>query len=400
VHYLHNASTTAGQAYLVSNLILLRALGAGADAHGHFLNHDRMTEEQRNWVCFTGAVMHAQLGTTSAKQMKLCTDVQEWECGPPEVIEEHDAPKVVTVFNAQDASGEICSELVTIGLSFVTEGIAYEVDREIRRLDGTCERKLDEHTKVFPYLAYRVLVRSWSGRDLSPNDYIAIGVCALTNNFAGFGLAEICRALKSTDLPLDQVLQQVRANWHGISSLVLSHLREQRRDLSKGDVIWTAMGEYLKLAEAGVQLRQNRWAPEFEFILKGWTPEQFTDAIGSMLDCLVIQSKPEGASELNWIGPGKIARTDEAMQCLGALQSALHFSQLHLSPEGVARPTAMLPSTECPFTGGCGVEHRDKFPSDCRLTPWKRFLSSPPGEKVCWYAAGVKALKHPTSEQQ
>ncbi|WP_143746657.1 hypothetical protein [Caballeronia catudaia] len=393
VHFLHNASTTAGQAYLVANLILLRALAAGANDCGHFLGGEALEAEQLDWLRLAGAVMRTQLGATSAREMQNCTDIRTWECGAPELVEGGLVDTIHATFTAREASGEQKSECFAIGLSFITEGVAYEIDREMRRLGGQPVDSLDAATKAFPYLAYRVLVRSWSGRDLSAKDYIAIGVSALHCNVAGFGLSEICRFLKASTASVDQVLNHVRPQWNQASTKVLDDIRTQRTDLSQGDVIWTAMGEYMKLAEAGAQLRRSRWAPELDFLSGTMTTDGFKRAVSTMLDCLVIQSKPEGRFDMYWHGPNVVARTDQTIQCLGALQSALHFSQLHLGQDGSAYATDTLPATACPFSGGCGVEASEGFPSDCKSFPWRRASGLDAGKKVCWYAAGVKALR-------
>jgi len=139
--------------------------------------------------------------------------------------------------------------------------------------------------------------------------------------------------------------------------------------------------------------------PELELVLQKMTPDTLRNYIGQMLDCMILQRKPEGGLDIYWIGPGHIAQTDEIAGCLGALQSAIHFSQLHLTGDGSAVATATLkphPNRQCPFTGGCAAEKADNFPEACKKSPWERFILSPPGDKVCWYAAGVRALRYPT----
>jgi hypothetical protein len=393
VHFLHNASTTAGHAYLVANLVLLRTLAAGANDSGQFLGPEALKSDQLDWLRLAGAVMHAQLGATSTKEMRNCTDIRNWECGAPELVKGELVDTIHATFTAREASGDQRSECFVIGLSFITEGIAYEIDREMRCFGGLSVDLLDAETKTFPYLAYRVLVRSWSGRDLSAKDYIAIGVSALHCNVAGFGLSEICRCLKASTASVDDVLNHVRPQWDQASTKVLDDIRTQRADLSQGDVIWTAMGEYMTLAEAGAELRRNRWAPELDFLSRTMTTDGFKQAVSTMLDCLVIQDKPDSEFDMYWHGPNIVARTDKAIQCLGALQSALHFSQLHLGADGSVHATNALPPTICPFAGGCCVEASEGFPSDCKSFPWRRASASDSAEKVCWYVAGVKALR-------
>lgn len=49
----------------------------------------------------------------------------------------------------------------------------------------------------------------------------------------------------------------------------------------------------MALAEAGAQMRKKFWAPEFAFLEGSPTPEEFKGRMGAMLDCLVIQEKPD-----------------------------------------------------------------------------------------------------------
>ena len=397
VHFLHNASTTAGQAYLLSNLMLLRAMAGGCDDQGHFLGSDDMAEDGRDFLSYTANMMRAQLGSTSANSLEVFSDIARWEYGDPRIDKVNEIPFTMAIFSAEDKQGKSKNQEIMIGLSFITEGIAYEIDREMRRLSGIQEADLDAHTSIFPYRAYREAVRCWSGQDLQAHELIAIGVTALAHQFSGFWLVEICKTLKAMGTPLNEVLEKAIASCRNGSEHTLAALREQRNDLSKGDVIWTAMGEYMKLAEAGAELRHNHLSPEFAFINAPLTPEDFRGRVGAMLDCLVIQEKPNDVLDMFWIGPGIIADTERAASCLGALQSALHFNQLHLKVDGSVVATAALEnrSISCPFAGGCETERNDKYPSACKSAPWLRFTSSQPGEQVCWYAAGVKALRNP-----
>ena len=397
VHLLHNASTTAGQAYLLSNLVLLRAIAGGCDEQGYFCGIDAMTADQRGWLDQAVALMQTQLGTTAAKELGKCKDVQNWEFELPAVVEgSYNIPSVTTVCRAVDVTGEPVCKPMTLGLHFISEGVAHEVDREIRRLNGMPEFALDTTTKPFPYLAYRVLLRRWSGRELAPRDFIGIGVSALSFPFAGHGLEFICARLRARpDLSLDIVLKMAQAEGRRLSEEVVDWLRKQELDLPVGDVVRTAMTEYMTLIDAGIRMRQQRWAPELEFLSGPMTADLFRARIASMLDCLTIQGKPEKEVEMNWIGPGHIAQTEQTQQSLGALQSAIHFSQLHLCTNGPPIPTAELPrERSCPFVGGCQAERDDGYPEACRLAPWERFKVAPPGTKVCWYAAGVKALRN------
>lgn len=396
VHFLHNASTTAGLAYLLSNLVLMRVLAGGADEEGYFGGLNKLSEPDQGSFQYVSALMQAQLGT-SVPNPRPPLDKREWRCGPPSVTYREKIPTVTAQFwQGQDgAVTETPDASVSVGLSFITEGVAYEVEREMRRLSGIPERDLDNKVNFFPYLAFRVLVRSWSGRDLNPREFILVGVAALASSFAGEGLRVICEALKNSERPLGEVLDVERAKFDPEAAFVIAALRDQRTDLVPGDVTWDAMGEYMALAEVGVTMRKAHWVPELVFLERYPTPEEFKGRVGALLDCLVVQEKPDKKLALHWIGPGKVAASEAAMQHLGSLQSALHFSQLHLTPDGGAYSTADLSRTAitCPFSGGCQSEADDGEPRECKTAPWKRFIPSQPNQPLCWYAAGVKTIK-------
>lgn len=396
VHFLHNVSTTAGQAYLLSNLALLQVLARGADDEGYFKGLEKMDEEGRQSFQSLSAAMHAQQGTCIPKQV-VPRGTNDWTCDQPELSVSEGVPSVTAVFRQQamEESGEAHCASITVGLGFITEGVAYEVEREMRRLSGMLESDLDVQTSFFPYLAFRVLVRCWSGRDLIARDFILIGVAALAYPYAGQGLVEICTALRNLRLSVDKVLEVARAKFQVHSDHVIAALRDQRRDVSGGHGTSVAIGEYMALADAGVEMRRKFWAPELAFVVGHLTREEFRGRMGAMLDCLVLQEKPDKELELNWIGPGNVAIGDVTGQYLGSLQAALHFSQLHLKSDGGAFATEDLSrkAVECPFSRGCKSEKDDGYPPECKTAPWKRFTPSRPGEQVCWYAAGVKTVR-------
>lgn len=398
VHFLHNASTTAGHTYLLTNLGIIHMLVQGCDARGNFLGVERLTEGQRADLDFAVKLMRAQLGTTRLRDLPRATNLRQWKCGPSDVKEADGKAAVSTSFSVKNAAGETQEENVLIGLSFITEGVAYEVDRELRRLHGVPEHQLDEGVSVFPYLAYRVLLEAWSGRDFSSRERIEVGVAAMSHQLAGLALAKICSQLQlAAGEPVEAILARFKVGTKTHGDAMLKALQEYRIDASSGNATAVGLAEYVKLAEAGVRLRQGNLVPELALAGAPWSPEELRKCIGLMLDCLVIQGKPEGRSEMYWIGPGEVAATDEQATFLGALQAALHFSQLHLTERGPPRPTARIPSGQfaCPFTGGCVTEERDDFPEECRSAPWKRFGSSPQEAKLCWYAAGVRSLNGP-----
>lgn len=394
VHYLHNVSTVAGQAYLAANIVLLRALSGACDEGGYFLGVEHAPALQRDWLTTAATMMETQLGSVRAAGLGSCRDFGKWRFASPCVVVGVDEmPSATAVVTARDPAGELKSETISIGMSFVTEGIAYEVDREMRRLSGIAPGDLDGNTANFPYLAYRAALESWTGRLLTPHDLIAVGVASLGYPFPGAALVNLCRLLSESDKAVADVIELSRAERLTNSQVVLDKLRELSAGLVNGGPVETGIAEYVKLVEAGTRLREGSSPPEFAFLSGPLTSKNARDLMGSMLDCFVIQDRPGGVAEMAWIGPGHAAKDKSVFGALASLQAAIHFSQLHQLRSGQPVPTSLLPrKTVCPFSGGCQVERNDQFPDACRLAPWERFRTVAVGEQVCWYAAGVKTL--------
>ena len=213
---------------------------------------------------------------------------------------------------------------------------------------------------------------------------------------SGYLLIEICKKIKSTNEPLSKIIKETKSNYQSNSTSVLCALRKQCDELSQGEALKIAMNEYTTMAETGAQLRRKHGILEFAFTSKKITTKEYKQCIGSMLDCLILQEKNDKTLDMYWLGPGLIAKDEKSISSLGTLQSALHFSQLHIKTNGDIVSTLELNSrpTPCPFSGGCETERTDNYPTACREKPWGRFTQSLPDELVCWYASGVKAFKN------
>jgi hypothetical protein len=62
------------------------------------------------------------------------------------------------------------------GLKFITEGIAYEIERDIKMRWGISATEVDLSTPAYPYLMYGPLLEYLAGTKLSSKERIAIGL--------------------------------------------------------------------------------------------------------------------------------------------------------------------------------------------------------------------------------
>jgi hypothetical protein len=62
------------------------------------------------------------------------------------------------------------------GLKFITEGIAYEIERDIKMRWGISATEVDLSTPAYPYLMYGPLLEYLAGTKLSSKERIATGL--------------------------------------------------------------------------------------------------------------------------------------------------------------------------------------------------------------------------------
>lgn len=398
IHYLHNVSTVAGQFYLFTNILLLRYMVNGCNDEGEFLGDNELNHDTNSSVKSILKNMRYCLGTTSTRLFEKENRFKTRTFSAPTIESSNSTDdlyiKTTSIFSIEsDIDMATQSEEIIIGLSFITEGIAYEIERIIYRNNGTPDNELDKTTPTFPYLLYKEVIETWSGRKLSSEELIKIGIVSLSSFFSGHLLALICKDLKNGNITIDEVLSHYITDIDKRSHLVLNYLSTQRDSLSKGDAIYKAMVEYFNIAKHGTELRQNRFFIELEFLNGIKNTHDFYQKIQTMIDYNIFQSKMDGEIHLSWIGPRKIARDDDTVSSLAALQSMIHYSQLHIKPDGSLTKTTELHNTTCPFSCVCSTEKQQSLQDICKTKPWLNYKSAQPNELICWYAAGVKALR-------
>ncbi len=396
IHFLHNISTVAGQNYLFINLLFIRYMVSRCNEYGHYIGSDEESDDIVSTLNEMNKVIYNYLGS-SAISFGNYNNLSNWSFSYPcNANNEYEDPKTISTVTIMEENIVRVEESIIIGFSFITEGIAYEIEREIRRHNGQAEESLDHETPVYPYLSYKSAIQYWSGRTLDTIELISIGVSCLGSPFPGDILRIICETLRNNaDINLNVVLKNVNYQCKGYSAMVIDNLNSQLVDFSKNNTIDIAINEYMKMALSGTELRNQKWLIELEFIEKSTDMQSLYNLIASMVDCNVIQEKIDNTLIINWVGSGKFIQDQKQMSSVAMLQSMLHFSQLHMRTNGVVAKTSELRDEKCPFSGGCQTEIDNKYPENCKRKPWMNYMSAKPNDLVCWYAAGVKALRNP-----
>jgi hypothetical protein len=393
--------TAAGQFYLLCNIILLRAIAAATDSHGHFLGLDVLDDENYEWALWAVTSMQEVRSAATESPFARIGKVVGWEFSPPQIVPSsaRSGPistiQLVLKVRATRSDGEITDGDVNIGYSFVTEGVAYQVDREIRRLQGHVT-DLDDGVPAYPYQAYGALIDAWVGRATSARERILIGNAALGSTSVGPALERACRNVRNSphtsnhvpELALERLMAEAKDN----STKLIELLTTVIESIGADATLIAGLRAYIKLVERGSQLRAELSAPELELLQPNLDRKALYNVMGRLLDAMILQEKPEGELVMDWIGPGHVARNDFEASQIAAVQSAFHFNQLHLRPSTLAQ-TDSLGSVVCPYKGACGVQLEREDARHCSTAPWRAFAGVAPGTPVCWYAAGVMAAR-------
>lgn len=405
IHYLHNVATVSGLYVFLTGLWLMGTLAACADSEGHSRGDTYLTDEQKKMmsasvsclVAIKGGGEWADAVNPTAPPLNWSFSKHELRTGQIELADQILNYDLASISGkAVDAKGKSSDFVIEIGYDLINEGVAYEVDREIRRSGGACIGDLDLGTPPYPYLAYGAIVEHLLGRVATPKERICIGVAALQKVYPGAALVEFCLSLRSmATAPSDDswVKPSTLRNFLDPINLLLKptlkELHGANADPWGGD-------DALALFQRGFHLRSMNSLLELSFVERRIDKASYRQCISTMVDCCVIQSKPNNKVIHEWVGTGTVARNEEDAARIGVFQASLHFALLHIGPnERRFHPTSILRPTACPYSGGCQVEIDDGHPIECRAQPWSRYKEVPRGGKVCWYAAGVKTFAKP-----
>jgi len=414
VHMLHNVSTSVGLHLLLASLWLLRSLPHATDHDGHFRGPDFLVESQRALVRQSYNWFRALFGRISWRyNSEGPQTVASWKFEPVK-LGQHQVvvPPQLLVVDLVSVDGEAVQKDGTahpfsleLGYNFISEGVAYEVDREIRRRVGVAEDALDADIRPYPYLMFGQLIDHWVGRATTVAERIDLGVYALIDTSPARALWDLSQSLarhapqhaidgRVPAVVADGMLTPFKAH---IADFFNLSIRPEIGMLGRTSVVQQAAADLSKLIEAGLALRMQEPVLEHR-LLACHDRKSYEACVGQLVDCCVLQAKASGNFDFMWIGPGYVARDVAGAENLVRIQAAMHFAQQHFHPIQGLQATGQLRKVECPFSGSCKLQADESFPLVCDTRPWDRFSGSKQGEPVCWYAGGVKALarmRHP-----
>lgn len=418
-HYLHNLSTLAGLDALLACLWLLQPFVLGTDERGWFTAPEGIELDDQLRLAFT--TMSLSRGSVSGipkDEHFRWPEVTEWCFGAVRsasltltstsegeiaVIQVDSIP--ITAKHNRGAPLEL---VLSPGLDFLSEGVAYEIEREQRRASGLPEKVLDSQTPSYPYLAYRPLVEHLTGHESTTQERILIGNLALLSSAPAKAFFEVCAAIKrdkdrgdGSEIEQDEIRRHIYQEFMGrISNIEFSYTGQVKQIFAGAGDHLESVEIYCKLIDKGLRLRAEHFMLEQLMVQRKLSVDEFRNLTLNMLERLVCQEKVGGDSVIEWIAPlnGLIANLpDDVIQKLAVLQASIHYLQQHFTMDGRLASTAQLKESACPFVGACEAQKQYGHPADCKSKPWNVSVNG--GQKVCWYEAGRLSLRMAKSGQ-
>ncbi|MPM57773.1 hypothetical protein SDC9_104596 [bioreactor metagenome] len=397
VHYLHNISTAAGVQiiFLMHTLVFMGA--QYLIEHGRGVGRSSKESDQKGDFKFFIDRLNFIFGDFERLDQDV-NNKQGWKFSNLRSYEDK-CPAGLFAYQV-DVFGKVNNESVNgilrIGLNFLTEGVAYEVERELWRKREIDVSLIDAQTPIFPYLAYQPLVNYLVGRETTPMERIEIGDVALLRSSPSQGFVEACLALRKGRTQFDNHLKnRVDGFKRYIENDFDSEVGLLREFYSATDRLLKPFMNYMSVVKSAALKRVDYPILEELFTKEKIDEEKFFAITSSIAEHCVIQEKYSGSVTIDLVGhpSGMTSFPNDDIQWFYILCSAIHFVQQHLTSDGAIAETDKLREKSCPFSGGCEVEKGENYPVICRKYPWKFKREINVEEKgLCWYMAGIRSI--------
>lgn len=404
IHQLHNLSTTAGLQLLQSRLTALQIFATGTDDNGHYIrqgsiyknvNGDLLRNFEKDYFRVLGC-------TKTIREQGYLTDFHFEDTIIHEQTNDPDDPCIIAgiklKFNVSGSQKEV--EIDNIGYSMITEGIAYEIEKQVRNnITGKTGAELEYFTPPMPYRLYRPIVEHLVGRVCDLSELVKVGTIALQNKIPSHGLIASTSALKLGSLCFEDFSSEMMLEFEAAVSEYQETIEQLERTVFSSTALKSGLSTLNAIATCAIQKRKTDPFYELNFLGEKLTLENFTDIItvGNFPPRCILQNKPDGTAEYYWTGNNVSDLSDIEIGAVSTLQSALQFSQLHLSPSAGFNNTSKLQNSpndlSCPYIKVCPLKENRADPNLCSSSPWMHDVGAQKGE-VCWYVNGVKSLRN------
>lgn len=404
IHQLHNFSTTAGLQLLTNRLTALQIFATGTNDNGHYIrqgatykhiNSDLLENFEKDYFRILGS-------TDQILQPGFLTDLDFETFSSIEQTEDPTDPcEIVGVQSNFKIGGKSSSiKINNIGYSMITEGIAYEIEKQVRRsITGETGIELDYSTPPVPYRLYRPLVEHLVGRECDLSELVKVGTIALQNKIPSHGLLASTSALRLGPLHFERFSHDMMIEFDGVVSEYQETIEQLEKTVFISNSLKIGLSVLNKVVTCALDKRKNDPFYELVFTTEPLDLKAFLRIItvGNFPPRCILQNKPDDTAEFFWIGSNVSDLSNTEIEAISTLQSALQFSQLHLSPNAGFNNTSKLPESpndsSCPYIKVCPLKEQRADPRLCSTSPWMHDIGIQEGG-VCWYVNGVKSLRN------
>ncbi|MGC8116813.1 hypothetical protein ACP3VQ_17485 [Metapseudomonas otitidis] len=404
IHQLHNFSTTSGLQLLKNRLAALQIFATGTDDNGHYIRQGKIYKHLNKNILENFEKDYSRiLGNTDKidKWGNLSEFSFETTCYQEETDDSSDPCTIIGVDAKFKLNGvEREAKIQNIGYNIITEGIAYEIERQVRNsITGKSGIELELATPPLPYRFYRPIVEHFVGRECSVPELVKVGILALQNKIPSLGLFAAASALREGG----SVYSEFISNTINEHNIVLAGYKATIAELHEKALAGTTLKDGLILLDEIVMSAMNKREkdPFYEllFLRETMTPEVFTHILRTeeLPPRCILQYKHDETAELYFIGQGVSDYSDTRVGAISTLQCALQFSTLHIAPNGSFNNTVRLQESPnklaCPYLDACPLKDKRENQNLCSEAPWMHDLGIQTGD-VCWYVNGVKSLRN------
>ncbi|RRV55504.1 hypothetical protein EGJ15_24385 [Pseudomonas sp. p99-361] len=284
------------------------------------------------------------------------------------------------------------------GLDFISEGIAYEVERDILKKSGKSAVEVDLSTPSFPYLAYGPLLESIVGRAIPSDERLFLGAMALLTRVPSAALNNLCKLHHDGEgtkaaQAFEVMVAGIVKNFKDYSDYVISSIIPMLYGVfGASDVLNAGMQVYERLIVKGLKTRLRNSFLESAFLNNKMDVTGFNKVAAKYLERMTFQEKPFGEAEISWVGEeGSVVSMPAHMHdAFAALQSCIHYMQQHFASHVLQVSRRPLGQVRCPYSGACSVEIDRGNPQACKYEPWQSNVDE--SLPKCVYQVGVEAF--------
>lgn len=403
VHYFHNISTTSGIMMIFLNHGLI---GMATN----FLIKDREgIAISSNDCSANGDISYfvKNIGLINGKfkpDDSVGVGGNGWNVSDKKVykIKNNERYFSVKISHPSNEKDKNVNGILYIGLDFITEGVAYEIERILSlKRNKIFPSELDKRTPAYPYLTYEPVVNYLVGRSTTPEERIIIGNAALMHLSPSQGLVEACDNLSAGGILLlkeylDKLVDAFSLQVNKIIEEDFSHIQSF---WDRTDKLGKPFERYLSIISRASKMRVKYPLFEYCFLSDDLTAENFLRGTTIFAESFVIQEKSSKTATLINHTSHPDTNTDADMSWFYVMCSAIHFIQQHITLSfneenglvegGKIEKTECLKNVMCPFSGACEVEKSRNYPQECKISPW---LSKSEENGACFYIIGIMSI--------